>query len=66
MRHRLYRLLAALVRVVFRAALGAAIAGLIFTACLLGAVAYSGVPASDLYEMLDPVESVSQLAEILS
>jgi len=39
---------------------------LIFTACLLGAVAYMGVPVSDLYEMPDPVESVSQLAELLS
>lgn len=66
MRHRLSRLSAAALRFVWRAAVRAAVTGLIFTACLLAALSYMGVPLPDLGELLEGFEGVSRLAEILS
>jgi len=66
MRHRPSYLFLALVRFVCRAALRVVITGLVFTACLIGALAYLGVPLSDFYELPDRLESVSRLAELLS
>ena len=66
MRHRPSRPLKALVRFIWRAALRAAVTCLIFTTCLITALACLGVPLTDFYEMLDGFESVSRLAEVLS
>ena len=66
MRHRFPRLVAAFVRLVCRLTLRAVVAGLIFTTCLLAALAYVGAPLPDLYELLEGFEGVSRLAEILS
>ena len=60
------RLSAALARLVWRAVLRAAVTGLVFTACLLFALAYLGVPLPSLDKVLERFESVSQLAKILS
>ena len=65
MRQRSARLATALLRHFCRAALRAAVTGLIFTTCLLASLAYLGVPLPDAYEMLKRVESVSQLAEAI-
>ena len=66
MRLRPSRLAAALVRFACRAVLRAVVTGLIFTACLLFALAYLGVPLPGPDELLERFESVSQLARILS
>lgn len=66
MRNHLSRLCAGLVNYVCRAALRAVITGLIFTTCLLLALSYLGVPLPDPYELLEQIESVSQLTKILS
>lgn len=66
MRHLLFRLCAGLVRLVCRAALRAFVTGLVFAACLLLALSYLGVPLPDPYELLEQIESVSQLSKILS
>lgn len=66
MRLRPSRLLKGLVRFVCRAALRALVTGLIFTTCLIVALAYLGVPLPDFYELPDRFESVSRLAELLS
>ena len=66
MRFRPSRLLAALARYICRAVLRAVVMGLIFTTCLLFALAYLGVPLPSLDELLERFESVSQLAKILS
>ena len=60
------RLAAALVRLVCRALLRAAITGLVFTLCVTAALAYMGVPLPDPRELPDWFESVSKLARILS
>jgi hypothetical protein len=66
MRFRPSHIFMALVRFICRAALRVVITGLIFTTCLLVALAYLGVPLSDLYEVPGRFESVSRLAELLS
>lgn len=66
MRQRLFRLCAGLVRFVCREALRAFVTCLIFTACVWGAMSYLGVPVPDVYELLEKVESVSELSKILS
>lgn len=66
MRLRLSRLPAALGRSVCRAAVRAAITGLIFMACLLATLSYLGLPLPDTRELLERFESVSQLSGILS
>lgn len=66
MQNRPARLCAALARTACRAALRAAIAGLIFTTCLWATLSYLGLPVPDPYEMLERLGSVSRLAEILS
>jgi|GEM_PF-1774227 len=66
MRYRLDSLAAALVRFVWRATLRAVVTGLIFTTCLVAALAYTGAPLPDLREWLERFEGVSRLAEILS
>jgi hypothetical protein len=66
MRHGPARLLSALVRFTCRAILRALLTALIFTTCLLAALSYLGIPLPDPFELLDRLESVSQLAKILS
>lgn len=66
MRHRLFQLFAAPVRFVCRAVLRAVITSLIFTASLWVASSYLGVPMPDPYELLERIESVSELSKILS
>ena len=66
MRHLPSRLAAALARLVWRAVLRVVVTGLIFTTCLLFALACLGVPLPSLDEVLERFESVSQLAKILS
>ena len=66
MRLRPPRLFSAFVRHVCRAALRAAVTGLIFLICLTAASAYLGVPLPGLDEVLERFEGVSQLARILS
>ena len=65
MRHLPSRLAAALARLVWRAVLRAAVAGLIFAACLMFALAYLGVPLPGPDGMLERFEGVSRLAKIL-
>lgn len=60
------RLSAAVVRFTCRAALRAAVTFLVFAACTAAALSYLGFPLSDLYELLERIGSVSQLAKILS
>ena len=55
-----------LVSFVCRVALRAFVTGLIFTTCLLFALSYLGVPLPDPSELLEQIESVSQLSKILS
>lgn len=66
MRHFLSRIFAGLVRHACRAVLRAAVTSLIFTTCLLFTLSYLGVPLPDPYELLEQIESVSQLSKILS
>lgn len=66
MRYLPSRLAAALARTVWRAALRAAVTWLVFTACLLFALASLGVPLPGADELLERFESVSRLAGILS
>ena len=66
MRYLPSRLAAALARLVWRAVLWVVVTGLVFTTCLLFALAYLGVPLPSLGEVLERFESVSQLARILS
>ena len=66
MRYPPSRLLAGLARFVCRAALRAVITVLILFTCLAGASAYMGAPLPGLRELPDWLESVSQLAGILS
>jgi hypothetical protein len=65
-RQHLFRLFAGLARLACRAALRALITGLIFTTCLLFTLSYLGVPLPDPCELLEQIESVSQLTKILS
>ena len=66
MRYHPARLLLPLVRFICRTALRAVITGLIFTICLTATLSYLGLPLPNPYELLNRLESVSQLAEILS
>ena len=66
MRYGPARHFAALARFILRAVLRAVITGLVMTFCVAAALSYLGIPLPDLSEMLDRVESVSQLAKILS
>lgn len=66
MRHLPFRIAAGVVRCACRAAMRAVITGLVFTACLLVALSYMGVPLPDASDLLDKIESVSQLSRILS
>ena len=66
MRQRLFRLCAALARFACREVLRAVITGLVITTCLLGALSYFGLPMPDVFELLEKVESVSELSKILS
>jgi hypothetical protein len=49
-----------------RAALRILITGLIFTACLLVATRYLGLPLPGPSELLDKLKGVTQLSEVLS
>ncbi|HEV3468350.1 MAG TPA: hypothetical protein VG148_03455 [Pyrinomonadaceae bacterium] len=55
-----------LVRRLWRAALRAAVTGLIFIVCFVAALRAMGVPVPSPAELLDRFEGVSRLAEILS
>jgi predicted exporter len=66
MQYRPAHLLAAVARLTLRAALRAAITVLIFTTCLTATLSYPGLPLPNLYELLERIGSVSQLAKILS
>ena len=66
MRQSLFRLCAGLVRFVCREALRAVITCVILTACLFGALSYLGLPVPGVHELLEKVESVSELSKILS
>ncbi len=65
-RHLLFRMVAGGAGYVCRAALRAVITGLVFAACLLLAMSYVGVRLPDAFELLDKIESVSQLSKVLS
>jgi hypothetical protein len=66
MRKRLFRLCAGVVRFVLRETLRVVITGVIFTACLWGALSYLGLPVPDVSGLLEKIESVSELSKILS
>ncbi|HEX7318212.1 MAG TPA: hypothetical protein VF297_30185 [Pyrinomonadaceae bacterium] len=66
MRQSLFRLCIGLVRFVCREALRAVITCLILMTCLYGALSYFGLPMPDVFELLEKVESVSELSRILS
>ena len=66
MRHLLFRVLAGLARHVGRALARAAVTGLVFAVGLWAAHRYAGVPLPDASDLLDKIESVSQLSKILS
>ncbi|HEX8500916.1 MAG TPA: hypothetical protein VF659_10025 [Pyrinomonadaceae bacterium] len=66
MRYRPPRLFAAVVRLICRAALRAAVTVFIFAACLTAALSYLGLPLPDPFELLERIGGMSQLAKILS
>ncbi|HWS56593.1 MAG TPA: hypothetical protein VN228_20830 [Pyrinomonadaceae bacterium] len=66
MRRRALNLLRAPARRLWRAALRAVVAGLVFAVCLAVALRLMGVPVPGPEELLDEFEGVSRLAEILS
>jgi hypothetical protein len=63
---RLFQLCAGFARFVFRETLRAVVTGVIFTACLWGALSYMGLPVPDVSGLLEKLESVSELSKLLS
>ncbi len=66
MRHRLIKLALLPVRLVCGALLKLVITSVVFIICLLVSLRLLGVPAPQLSDVIERIESVSQLAEALS
>jgi len=66
MRHRLIKLALLPVRLACRTLLKLVITGVVLIICLLVSLRLLGVPAPQLSDVLERIESVSQLTEALS